>query len=440
MALDPRIALETMPVDANLGPAYAAGVDIAKKKADIGQVQANTSQTQQQTQNLAAQQGGLQAASDIAKKNADYEKWLSENADKHTDTLEDGTKVSNGFKLMGAAKNAGFYGQAQGAIEKDLTNISKGIKNASDQQTAVQVAAGYLGQMLDGMPEKEQAQLYSLYKNKLDAIMPAQTPGGVGGGTMLGPWSPGKIKALKQMSMSPEAAQGLTNVQTQLGQGQQSLDQAAVVNMSGPEAANPKSTASVNARSSLKKLGIDVPETMSYSDMKNNPRYANMIDQQVNPATNRAAQQGQAIASEKDAAFWDSAAETAKAVKIPEQIKNLRLSDFLAGKYDTKLISDTDRDALTAKIAEAKARGLDVDAITTNVGGIGKIFTNQAIIARKQGQASAASANSGTFNAGTPTGNAGTKVRMKSADGSKEYDVPADMVNAAMAKGLIKVK
>lgn len=441
MALDPRIGLETIPVDANLGPAYAAGVDIAKKKADIGQVQANTSQTQQQTQNLAAQQGGLQAASDIAKKNADYEKWLSENADKHTDDLPDGSKVVNGFKLMGAARNAGFYGQAQGSIQKDLTNIASGIKNSDDMTKATQVAAGYLGQMLDGLPPEKAAQLYSIYTKQLDQMMPPQTPGGAGAGTLLGPYNPDKIKQLKQMSMSPEAAQGLKDTQTRLSQSQQQINlgqqaetRAGVENESGPDYADPKNPRAIAITSQLKKLGYQVPDGLSLSELRNNQNWRTIIDSNINPASNRAAQQGQAIGAEQAARFADTAAQTAARIQIPAAASRFRIVDLVTNKINNSVMAQPDQDALRTLIEQAQANGIPINE-NSSIASIGANFRVQAGLKRNQGAASAASAKSSTFNSGTPA----VRVRVMAPNGKTGTIAQEDLAEA-VANGYKEVK
>lgn len=446
MALDPRIALEAKGPENQFGEGFKLGTDIR-------QTQAQTEQTKQQTANLAAAQPGIQAESDLKKKEADYEKWVGENQnnpdiyDEVEETGPDGapvkSKVLNGFKLVGEAKKAGYFTQAQNAARFNLENIAKNVKNAEDQTKAVQLAAGYAGQLLEGIPEKQQAQVYAAYVKQLNSILPAQTPGGMGGGDMLGPYDPKKISMLKNMSMSPEAAQVLNNATQSTANQTAAEARAGQTGLSGPDAADPKSQVSKDIRKSLKDLGYNVPDNASAAVLNNSPIYQDIIKSGMKPAATRAAQEVTGISHEQNASLLEEGAKTARA--ITQTLKNatgLRIGDLIANKIDASIISNADQDVLRGLVQQAQEAGIPIRD-DTSVSSIAKQLEVNAGILRKKAGANRTASESATFNkteGGANANNANVeKVRVRAPDGSIRL-IPRSVLKEALANGGKEVK
>ena len=209
--IQPDIALGIKQPDANPIGNYLGIVkmaqDVAASKQAVEASKASQAQTEQATQNLAAENPGIAADSAIKARAAAANQALTELGAKYVtpvmvqQKLSDGTPAldSSGAPVMVKAMNPdgtpqltvnhvglanemaqrGFYKESQSLAANDLANASSAIKNATDQQSKdvataefTQKATQHVAQLLENAPPDARQALLNNYATYAEKLVP----------------------------------------------------------------------------------------------------------------------------------------------------------------------------------------------------------------------------------------------------------------------------
>ena len=416
MAIDPTISLGVQTPKTPDINQWAQLANLGMQNQAMQQ-QISASQTAQQAQQ--AQIPGIQAESDIKKRAADFNQWITDN--KSTYTNEDGTP--NIQKFVNGASSAGYFKEAQATAAADLANQATAVANSANAQDKAlkmvnftQNAQGHIATLLDAAPEAQRPALLQQYSTFLNKTIPGSgdqvtqalsgPPDPNTGATTI---DPAKIAAVKKATMTPlegsnlAIAQGQLGVsQGQLGVSQEGMAQSGAANITSPDARKPDSVVSANMRTWARNAGINgVTDNMSAADITHLPGYSGAISNAVVPASAKAAATQEAVGNLQLSNKYGVAA-TAVDRLISRGIldSGTNLSSWME-QNASKFQNDPDVRNLQAQLNDITAAN---PAVNLNVGSSAlsaQLKTLQGAALKNSNTASTV-ANSNTFNQAQP--------------------------------------
>jgi hypothetical protein len=195
MALDPSISLQGLGAQSQTFNPMETVLNYAK----LGQIQQGMAASQQQIAASKAAQAiseaqlpGVQAESAIKQRDAEFNKFLKDNAGQFYDTDEKtGIQVFNPSKAADAAAKAGYLDKARSGLASDLSNQWQTISNAQGnirtQNDAVDLgnkilklqndSVGHVANILDNTPLAERDQQLQTLTGGLDKLIPGSDLG-----------------------------------------------------------------------------------------------------------------------------------------------------------------------------------------------------------------------------------------------------------------------
>lgn len=416
MALDPSISLGVKtPETSN----YLAPVEQGMKLAALGMqpelIQQQIAASRQQVaasksaQALTeAQTPGAAADSAIRKRAADFAKWQTENASKYTNA--DGTPNIDMF--VNHASRSGYFTEAQAVAASDLDNKSKIALNATnDQERAIKqsdylkASLGHVATLLDAAPESKKAALLAQYAQFADSKVPGtgaqllQAFGKPDPKTGVTSVDTDKVAAFKKATMTPLEAGNLAVSQMNAATSAESVRQGGIVNVSGPEARNPNSVQSQQARAFAIQAGIaGVTENMSAADIANLPGYKEAVAASVVPAAVKGEAVRGAVSGAQAANTYLSAKGAVDKLVQRGILKGSSTLGTFIEQNKERLANDPDFRAAQAALNEITRLNPAINPSTVSADALSAQLNQEANLALKQAKTAGQVAPATTFN------------------------------------------
>lgn len=388
MAIDPNIALGIRPVEPlditklqqlrNLAmQERATEQQIAASQASEALTRAQIPQVQAATEITRAQLPGIQAESAIRARAAQFNDWLSKNSMGYTDPA---TGNVDRRRLAMAAEKEGYASEADSIMASHLKNLIDQANIATNEQQRGIALSNYTNDLISATANTvsnlkdpvARAAILARNSDFAERLMP-------GSGKQLlavlgtndpktGGYVPDmpKVDAILKSTMSPLQAANLTIAQRQIAVAEESLRQAGITSISGPEARDPNSRMSVALRNLATNLGIPgVTSNMPAAEIANLPGFKQAVPAGIIPAE---AKVGAIAGSQKEA---QNAIRLDNTAAVVDRLKSrgLLTGTTKVGTWITnqvsKLANDPDYRTLVAELEEIQRNNPAVD---TNVG------------------------------------------------------------------------
>lgn len=240
--------------------------------------------------------------------------------------------------------------------------------------------------------------------------------------------------------------------ETQLKQAWESITQAGVAALTGPEARNRNSAVTKSARVlAINSLGpkADPAEVarinqMSAAEIANLPGMREVLTSNVRPASDRGAQAAGAVEANIQAQFFGKLERAAMKVARGRKAPELTPANIIANKFNQALLDDPDVREYVTLIQEANAKGIPIPQDAAGPSSVAQIARGQQQLKRGEATERGGAAGSARFTE-TPTAaptpapttrkaGAGEVLVRRKSDG-KVAAMPRDRARAAIATG-----
>lgn len=388
MAIDPSISLNIKPAEPlDLTRLQQLRNLVMQEQATAQQISASQAQealaraqlpgVALQQELTAAQIPGVRAESEIRARASAFNKWLENNSRGYMDAT---TGNVDRRRLALAAEKEGFATEADSIMASHLKNLIDQANIATNEQQRGIALSNYTNDLISATAntisnlKDPAARTAILARNSefAEKLMPGSgkqllsvlgMPDEKTAGYM--PDMP-KVDAILKSTMTPLQAANLSIAQRQIAVSEETLRQAGITSISGPEARDPNSRMSVALRNLATNLGIPgVTPNMPAAEIANLPGFKQAVPAGIIPGE---AKVGAIAGSQREA---QNAIRLDNTAALVDKLKNrglltgtTKVGTWIANQV-SKLGNDPDYRALVAELEEIQRNNPAVD---TNVG------------------------------------------------------------------------